>query len=348
MDFVGLSRAFHVGTISGTVIALGIVAILLSSGIGVQNAAGATGVRREFFGEGDAVTINFTKTGGEDNTDYTLKLPKESNVLSAQVDLTGTDVFKTNQVQSLKTAFDWRIGSITKDGDVTTLIYDTDGLHLDMDSLAPFSASDKKAERTSLRQVFRLCLLTEQTLRRREAVANEDRASRSRDEHHEHDHGPSRQNPSIPPRPPRSGREEAGRYKGNGAKGPEAQQHGEYAECREGNWCHPHALEQPFVGEAGSQGQAQRSRDAELPRINRLQRRWNNERPGQCAKRQAETVQTRPSRAAGQHGDGQQVGQGERDPCPASLQIGELAPHDEVGHDLGDGPARPGEQQPPR
>ena len=142
---MGVDRALHLELLPGTLLALAVVSLLLTSSIGSDSVEAASGVITELHNQPSEVQINYSRIDGQENTDYTLRLPKESNVLSASVNLTGDYIFKENQITSYKTSQDWRNGVISKDGDTATLIYDTDGLHLDMDTLAPFWPGEKKA-----------------------------------------------------------------------------------------------------------------------------------------------------------------------------------------------------------
>ncbi len=142
---MGVERDLHLRAVPGTLLALAVVSILLTSGIGSEGVEAASGLITELHNQPPTVQINYTRIDGQENTDYTLRLPKESNVLSASVNLTGDYIFIKNQVTSYKSSQDWRNGAISKDGDVATLVYDTDGLHLDMDVMAPFWPGEKKA-----------------------------------------------------------------------------------------------------------------------------------------------------------------------------------------------------------
>ncbi|UCC93682.1 MAG: VCBS repeat-containing protein, partial [Thermoplasmata archaeon] len=117
---------------TATLFAFVTVALLISSGTATEDVLAASGLVTEFVGAGDEVEVNFTKIGGSENTDYSLRLPKQSNVVDARVNFTGSDIFMANQIKTFKSAFDFRQGT------ATNLIYDTSGLHLDMDTMAPF------------------------------------------------------------------------------------------------------------------------------------------------------------------------------------------------------------------
>ncbi len=139
MDPTSTLRMRNVSALTGSVAAFAIVALLLVSGTATQDVMAASGLVTDFVDAGDTLQINFTKVGGSENVDYSIKLPKQSNVVDASMNVTGEDIFIGNQFKSFKSAFDFRGG--TK----TNLIYDTSGLHLDMDTLAPFYAGKKKA-----------------------------------------------------------------------------------------------------------------------------------------------------------------------------------------------------------
>ena len=138
MDPTSTFRLRDVSALTGSLAAFAIVALLIVSGTATQDVMAASGLVTDFVGAGDTIQINFTKIGGSDNIDYSIKLPKQSNVVEASLNVTGEDIFIGNQFKSFKSAFDFRAG--TK----TNLIYDTSGLHLDMDTLAPFWPGSKK------------------------------------------------------------------------------------------------------------------------------------------------------------------------------------------------------------
>jgi len=124
-------------------LALLVLGMLISGSTVTEDVAAATGVLRDFtVGKGN-VTINFTKDSAR--TDYSIRLPKESNVLDASLTLKGSDFLKTNNNRSISSSSDWRAGIFSKEGDNAQLIYDTEGLHLDMATLAPFSPEKTKA-----------------------------------------------------------------------------------------------------------------------------------------------------------------------------------------------------------
>jgi len=132
MDPTSTNRLRDVSALTGSLAALAMVALLIASGTVTEDVMAASGLITEFTDAGDAIQINFTAIGGSDNTTNSIRLPKQSNVVSASMNISGEDVFIGNQIKSYKTAFDFR------DGTMTDLIYDTSGLHLDMDTLAPF------------------------------------------------------------------------------------------------------------------------------------------------------------------------------------------------------------------
>jgi len=125
---------------------LAVLALLMSSSTVAPGVQAATGIVRNFTSGDHNVTLNFTREAL--NTDYSLKIPKESNVLSAKVRFTGEYVLKTNQNKTLNAANDWRQGAVSPE---STIIYDSDGLHLDMDNLAPFEAEKNKAAGSNVR-----------------------------------------------------------------------------------------------------------------------------------------------------------------------------------------------------
>jgi hypothetical protein len=129
--------------LTGTLVVLSVVCLLLTSGAVTEEALAASGVLTEFTDGSNEVMLNFTKIAGGDNTDYSLRLPKQSNVIDARLDLNGEDYFIGNQIKTYKSAYDFRQGS------KTNLIFDTDGLHLDMDTLAPFWPFTKKTVGTN-------------------------------------------------------------------------------------------------------------------------------------------------------------------------------------------------------
>jgi hypothetical protein len=109
--------------------------VMLLSSTMTTEVQGASGIL-EHFTNGDAgANINFTRIEGEDNTDYSFKLPKQSNILEARMNFTGDAFFKENVNRTIKSSWDWRQGSQTP---ADTLIYEGGGLHLDMERLAPF------------------------------------------------------------------------------------------------------------------------------------------------------------------------------------------------------------------
>ena len=60
--------------------------------------------------------------------------------------LDGLAYYKTDVERSLASSSDWRAGITSNDGGFPTLIYDqTQGLHLDMDMLAPFKPESTKS-----------------------------------------------------------------------------------------------------------------------------------------------------------------------------------------------------------
>ena len=146
---MGVDRALHLELMPATLLAIAVVSLLLTSSIGSDSVQAASGVITELHNQPPSVQINYTRIDGQENTDYTLRLPKESNVLTARVNLTGEDIYIKGQITSYKSSQDWRNGAISKDGDIATLVYDTDGLHLDMETLAPFWPGDKKAVGTN-------------------------------------------------------------------------------------------------------------------------------------------------------------------------------------------------------
>jgi hypothetical protein len=124
---------------TGTLFAFAMVAILITSGTASDDALAASGLVTNFMGAGEVIDINFTKIGGSENTDYSIRLPKQSNVVDARVNFTGSDMFIGNQVKTFKSAFDFRQGT------ATNLMFDSNGLHLDMDTMAPFWPYTEKA-----------------------------------------------------------------------------------------------------------------------------------------------------------------------------------------------------------
>jgi len=128
-----------VSATAGTLFAFAMVAMLITSGTASDDALAASGTVTEFLGAGDEVEINFTKIGGNENTDYSIRLPKQSNVVDAKINFTGSDIFIGNQKKSFKSAYDFRQGT------QTNLIFDSYGLHLDMDTMAPFWPYTEKA-----------------------------------------------------------------------------------------------------------------------------------------------------------------------------------------------------------
>ncbi|NOQ53592.1 MAG: hypothetical protein GQ558_03180, partial [Thermoplasmata archaeon] len=147
MDPTSTFRLRDVSALTGSLAAFAIVALLIVSGTATQDVMAASGLVTDFVGAGDTIQINFTRVGGSDNIDYSIKLPKQSNVVEASLNVTGEDIFIGNQFKSFKSAFDFRAG--TK----TNLIYDTSGLHLDMDTLAPFWPGSKKTTGSNPRDV---------------------------------------------------------------------------------------------------------------------------------------------------------------------------------------------------
>ncbi|MCK5251921.1 MAG: VCBS repeat-containing protein, partial [Thermoplasmata archaeon] len=124
---------------TATLFAFVTVALLIASGTATEDVLAASGLLTEFMGVGEEVVINFTKIGGAENTDNSILMPKQSNVVDARLNLTGSDVFIGNQVKKFASGFDFR------QGNANNLIFDTSGLHLDMDTLAPFWPYTEKA-----------------------------------------------------------------------------------------------------------------------------------------------------------------------------------------------------------
>jgi len=120
-----------------------VLGMLTTSSTVTEDASAASGVLKHFTIGEDNVTINFTKDSAR--TDYSIRLPKESNVLDARLTLEGSAYLKANNNRSLSSSSDWRAGVFSKEGDDAALVYDTEGLHLDMDTLAPFSPEKNKA-----------------------------------------------------------------------------------------------------------------------------------------------------------------------------------------------------------
>ena len=108
MDLPNTLRIRDLSALTGAFAALVTVFLLLTSGTATQEVLAASGLVEEFVDEGAEVQVNFTKIGGESNTDYSIRLPKQSNVLEAGLNLTGEHIFKTNQVQTYKSAYDFR------------------------------------------------------------------------------------------------------------------------------------------------------------------------------------------------------------------------------------------------
>jgi hypothetical protein len=119
---------------------MAVLVMLIMSSTVSQDVGAASGILERFSSGDSNLTINFTREG--ENVDYSIRLPKQSNVLEARVNLTGSDYLKTNVNKTIKSGFDWRQGTVSPD---STLIYDTGGFHLDMDTLAPFEFEKTKA-----------------------------------------------------------------------------------------------------------------------------------------------------------------------------------------------------------
>jgi hypothetical protein len=127
--------AFSVKQLSAattSLVALLTVALLISSGTTTEETLAASGLLTDFLGAGEEVQINFTSVGGSENTSLSLLLPKQSNVVDARLNFTGDDIFIDNQKRTYKSAYDFRAGQMDN------LMFDTTGLHLDMDTMAPF------------------------------------------------------------------------------------------------------------------------------------------------------------------------------------------------------------------
>ncbi len=123
-------------------VAVLVLGMLISGSTVTEDVAAASGILRTFsIGEG-SVSINFTRDS--ERTDYSIRLPKESNVLDASLTLEGSAFLKTNNNRSLSSSSDWRAGVFSKEGDSPAMVYDTQGLHLDMDTLAPFMPEKTK------------------------------------------------------------------------------------------------------------------------------------------------------------------------------------------------------------
>jgi len=112
-----------------------VMTMLMTSSTVTTDVMAATGVVTT-FSNGDAEgIINYTRE--DENADYAIRLPKQSNVLEASMVFNGSDYLKQNMNKTIKSSFDWRQGTQTPE---STLISETTGFHLDMDTLAPFEA----------------------------------------------------------------------------------------------------------------------------------------------------------------------------------------------------------------
>ncbi|UCC93939.1 MAG: VCBS repeat-containing protein, partial [Thermoplasmata archaeon] len=112
-----------------------VMALLMTSSTVTEDVMAASGIVTTFSNGEDEGLINYTKE--DDNADYSIRLPKQSNVLEADMQFEGTDYLKQNVNKTIKTSWDWRQGTQTPE---STLISETTGFHLDMDTLAPFEA----------------------------------------------------------------------------------------------------------------------------------------------------------------------------------------------------------------
>ena len=130
-------NTYHVATwargLSIPLMVFVVFSMLMTSSTVTQDVMAASGIVDTFTNGDSEGYINWTRE--DDNTDYSIKLPKQSNVLSAEMSFNGSAFFKENVNKSIKSAFDWRQGDVSPK---ETLISDTSGYHLNMDHLAPF------------------------------------------------------------------------------------------------------------------------------------------------------------------------------------------------------------------
>ncbi len=112
-----------------------VMAMLMTSSTVTQEVMAASGVVDTFSSGDDEGIINYTRE--DENADYSIRLPKQSNVLEASMVFNGSDYLKSNVNKTIKSSFDWRQGTQSPE---STFISDTSGFHLDMDTLAPFEA----------------------------------------------------------------------------------------------------------------------------------------------------------------------------------------------------------------
>ncbi len=110
-----------------------VFSMMMTSSTVTTDVVAASGILETFTNGETEGMINWTKE--DENVDYSIRLPKQSNVLEAGLSFNGTAYFKENVNNTIKSAFDWRQGTVTPKG---TLIYDSSGYHLDMATLAPF------------------------------------------------------------------------------------------------------------------------------------------------------------------------------------------------------------------
>ena len=110
-----------------------VFSMLMTSSTVTQDVMAASGIVDTFTNGDSEGYVNWTKE--DENTDYSIKLPKQSNVLSAELSFNGSVYTRDNVNKSIKSAFDWRQGEVSPK---ETLISDTSGYHLNMAQLAPF------------------------------------------------------------------------------------------------------------------------------------------------------------------------------------------------------------------